>query len=235
MTVETGPGWELRLGDYRDVLADVTCDALITDPPYSARTHEGQRTGSTLDDEGSISYAHWSDHDARELAEWSRHRVRWWAAIFSDHVLQRAHEAAWQSLNWYVFAPVGWVRSNPTPRMTGDGPTGAVEWITVARPRHKMPSARMGSRPGSYDVSVSAAALVHPGGKSIDGMRAIVRDYTEPGDLVCDPCAGGGTTLLAAVIEGRRAIGAESDPDTFAKAVARLRRGYTPTFDFGAL
>ena len=65
-------------------------------------------------------------------------------------------------------------------------------------------------------------------------MRAIVRDYSEPGDLVCDPCAGGGTTLLAAVIEGRRAIGAERDPDTFAKAVARLRRGYTPCFDFGA-
>lgn len=36
--VATGPGWELRLGDYREVLADVTCDALITDPPYSART-----------------------------------------------------------------------------------------------------------------------------------------------------------------------------------------------------
>lgn len=32
-----------------------------------------------------------------------------------------------------------------------------------------------------------------------------------------------GTTLLAAVIEGRRAIGAERDPATFAKDVARLR------------
>jgi len=39
-----------------------------------------------------------------------------------------------------------------------------------------------------------------------------------------------GTTLLAAVIEGRRAIGAERDPATFAKAVARLRRGFTPAF-----
>ena len=58
-------------------------------------------------------------------------------------------------------------------------------------------------------------------------MRAIVRDYSEPGDLVVDPCAGGGTTLLAAVMEGRRAIGAEMDPATFDKAVARLRKGYT--------
>jgi DNA modification methylase len=54
-------------------------------------------------------------------------------------------------------------------------------------------------------------------------MRAIVRDYSRPGDLVCDPCAGGGTTLLAAIMEGRRAIGSEIDPVTFEKAVKRLR------------
>ena len=29
--------------------------------------------------------------------------------------------------------------------------------------------------------------------------------------------------MLAAVMEGRKAIGAEMDPDTFAKAVARLK------------
>lgn len=48
------------------------------------------------------------------------------------------------------------------------------------------------------------------------------------GDLVIDPFAGGGTTLLAAAIEGRRCIGAEFDPETYAKAVRRLSAGYTP-------
>ena len=65
-------------------------------------------------------------------------------------------------------------------------------------------------------------------------MRAIVRDYSRPGDLVCDPFAGGGTTLLAAVMEGRQAIGAELDPITFEKAEARLRGGYTPDLFTGA-
>ena len=60
-------------------------------------------------------------------------------------------------------------------------------------------------------------------------MRAIIRDYTRPGDLVCDPCAGGGTTLLAAAMEGRRAVGAEIDPKTYALAQKRIARGYTPT------
>ena len=58
-------------------------------------------------------------------------------------------------------------------------------------------------------------------------MRAIVRDYSRPGDLIVDPCAGGSTTLLAAAIEGRRAIGAEIDEATYYKAVKRLEAGYT--------
>jgi site-specific DNA-methyltransferase (adenine-specific) len=66
------------------------------------------------------------------------------------------------------------------------------------------------------------------GGKPLWLMRAIVRDYTRPGDLVCDPCAGGATTLLAAAMEGRRAVGAEMDPVTFEKASKRLAQGYTP-------
>jgi site-specific DNA-methyltransferase (adenine-specific) len=59
-------------------------------------------------------------------------------------------------------------------------------------------------------------------------MRAIVSDYSKRGDLICDPCAGGATTLLAAAMEGRRAVGSEMDPNTFALAQKRIAKGYTP-------
>jgi site-specific DNA-methyltransferase (adenine-specific) len=65
------------------------------------------------------------------------------------------------------------------------------------------------------------------GAKPIDLMRALVRDYSRPGDVICDPCAGGGTTGRAAQLEGRGFIGAEMDPDTFAKAQERLARPFT--------
>lgn len=55
-------------------------------------------------------------------------------------------------------------------------------------------------------------------------MRAIVRDYTKPGDLVVDPFCGGGTTALACAYESRRCITSEMDPDTYALAVKRLER-----------
>lgn len=236
--VETGPGWELRCGRWQDVLADIAeCDAVITDPPYSERTHSGQRTGSRPTGGGknggrkpTITYEGWTAEDAEELACGFAGRVSWWSLVFSDHALQRDHADAWERSGWYTFAPVVWLRENPTPRLSGDGPTSAADYITVARPRHAVRGERAGSRPGYYLVGGNiATSLRHPGGKCLEAMRAIIRDYTRPGDLVVDPCAGGGTTLLAAVMEGRRAIGAEMDPATFDKAVARLRKGYTPS------
>ena len=65
---------ELRLGDWREVLRDVEPDSVITDPPYSKRTQEGQRSfGGCADNyaikSGSIDYGHvspewWSEWSA---------------------------------------------------------------------------------------------------------------------------------------------------------------------------
>jgi site-specific DNA-methyltransferase (adenine-specific) len=55
-------------------------------------------------------------------------------------------------------------------------------------------------------------------------MQQIVRDYSRPGMLVADPCAGHATTLVAALQSGRRVWGAECDPAAHAAAVAHLER-----------
>ena len=59
-------------------------------------------------------------------------------------------------------------------------------------------------------------------------MRALVRDYSREGDVVCDPCAGAGTTLIAASMERRVGVGAEALPEHYQLARARIDRGYTP-------
>jgi site-specific DNA-methyltransferase (adenine-specific) len=40
-------------------------------------------------------------------------------------------------------------------------------------------------------------------------MQQLVLDFTRPGQLVCDPYAGGGTTLIAAKTLGRTYLGWE--------------------------
>ena len=50
-------------------------------------------------------------------------------------------------------------------------------------------------------------------------MEQIIRDYTKPGELICDPFSGGGTTGLAAVKMGRRFLGWEQKPEHHAFAM----------------
>ena len=220
---------ELRLGDYREVLADVEPDAVISDPPFSDRVHQGQRTGSrprggggrktTLTYEG-IDRAWVSDF----IARWAP-AVRYWLVVFSDHQAQPWWEAEASEAGLYVFAPVIWLRKNATPRLAGDGPTSACDYLTVCRPRRPVRGERAGSRPGFYLFPGNNGRNGdHPGGKPLGPTRALVKDYSCPGDLICDPCAGGATTLIAAALEGRRAIGAEIDEGTFILACARIER-----------
>jgi DNA modification methylase len=47
---------------------------------------------------------------------------------------------------------------------------------------------------------------VHPQQKPDNLFRRLIRMYSNPGELVVDPCAGSGTTERAAIVEGRRSI-----------------------------
>jgi len=50
---------------------------------------------------------------------------------------------------------------------------------------------------------------IHPTQKSIHVLKNLILLFTDPGDVVIDPCAGSGTTLLAAHQLGRKAYGFE--------------------------
>ena len=50
---------------------------------------------------------------------------------------------------------------------------------------------------------------IHPTQKSIHVIEKLIRIFTDVGDVVIDPCAGSGVTLLAAEMAGRRSYGFE--------------------------
>lgn len=52
----------------------------------------------------------------------------------------------------------------------------------------------------------------HLGKKPADAIQEYVRHYTDPGDLVLDPFCGSGSTVLAALTLGRKAIGIDASP-----------------------
>ena len=52
----------------------------------------------------------------------------------------------------------------------------------------------------------------HPQQKPVDLMAWLIRTYSKPGDVVADPFAGSGSVGRAALAEGRRFVGWDSDP-----------------------
>lgn len=237
---------DLRLGRWQEALADVgEVDAVITDPPYSARTHEGQRHGrkdarycdpsvNPILSARGIEYAPMTPDGVIDFVRLWSPRARGWFVAFTSHDLAPLYAAALEDMGRYVFAPIACVQHAMNVRLAGDGPANWTTWLVVARPRSGFP--RSGALPGAYvgpshDVgenSLDRSKRAVPGGKPLWLMQAIVRDYSRPGDLICDPCAGGATTLIAAAMEGRRAVGSEMDPKTYALAQARIARGHTP-------
>jgi site-specific DNA-methyltransferase (adenine-specific) len=236
---------DLRLGDWREVLADVErVDAVIVDAPYSARTHGGHDWVKSISERSKrhgrkvsrrqLSYSAWGEDDVNALVDHWGERCGGWFVSLTDHVLAPYWSSAMEmpeNGGRYVFAPLPFVARGARVRLSGDGPSSWTTWIVVGRPATRA-FAKWGTLPGAYvlppgendlHATIRKDTFV-TGGKPLWLMRQLVRDYTRPGDTVCDPCSGAATTALACRLEGRRFVGAEVDPATHAKAMARLAR-----------
>lgn len=207
-------------------------DALVVDAPYSARTHEGHDSGGTSDgaDRRKLDYFAWTPDDVEAFVGAWHALTRGWSASLTDDVLAGPWRDAAEAAYRYAFSPLACVETGSRFRATGDGPAQWSTWLCLSRPRSAEwvkwatieARAARGARPlpGAY-VGPSERKDV-TGGKPLWLMRAIVGDYSAPGDIVCDPCMGAGTTLVAAVQLGRFGLGCEPDAGRFAMACKRL-------------
>jgi DNA modification methylase len=63
----------------------------------------------------------------------------------------------------------------------------------------------------------------HPGQTALALVRRVLHHFTVEGDVVFDPFLGVGTTAVAALSMGRRAVGCEVNPTYIATAERRIR------------
>ena len=229
VTEASGHGWRMILGDCLDPvtglasISDGGVDHVITDPPFSERTHDGQAYPgrANMADKGwssavGLTYDNLDPSDVpKYAAQLSRIRKRW-ALVMMSHDLFPAWEAA---MLGYSFPPIPMIQEGRSVRLSGDGPSSWTDWLLVNRAVGLVD----GTKPGAYIGKPERGDNPVNGHKPIWLMERILRDYTKPGDLVCDPFAGSGTTGVACIKMGRRFLGWEKKPEHFAYAERRMR------------
>ena len=184
-------------------------------------------------DRAALAYAFWTEDDVNAFVDTWSPKVTGWFVTLTDHVLAPAWEAALREDKRMTFSPIACVEPGSRVRMVGDGPAQWSCFAIVARPRHE-PYSKWGALPGAYVVPPGHNPRPMNGGKAVVGgkpiwlLDALVSDYSRPGDLVCDPCSGGGTTLAAALRTGRRAIGCDIDPKHAAMSAEACRTATRP-------
>lgn len=230
--------WELRNNSCLDPLVGLpslaadSVSCVVTDPPYSEHVHAKQWIGHALTADGAarcatnhteIGFAALTVDGRRETAEQCARIATRWTLVFCDIEGVAGWIADFRAAGLDYVRTLIWDKVDSAPQFTGDRPANAAECVVVAhRPGRKKWNG--GGKRNVYTVPVNGGtgAKPHPTQKPLRLMRALLEDFTDPGELICDPYAGSGTTLCAAVGLGRRAIGWELDAKHFETARARL-------------
>lgn len=63
---------------------------------------------------------------------------------------------------------------------------------------------------------------IHPTQKPLSLLKRLIEIFTDPGDVVIDPCAGSGSTLRAAFETGRNSYGFEVDKGFYKAAQEKM-------------
>lgn len=250
--------WEIRTGESLAVLRelpDASFDALITDPPYSSG---GMFRGDRMADPG-VKYVQTVTQSARpEFAGDNRDQrsygywVTLWlseclrvlkpgapAVLFSDWRQLPITTDALQSGGWVWRGIAVWDKTEASrPTMGGfRSQSEFMVWGTNG-PRDPGPCEAVGCLPGVFRHGVKQADKHHITGKPTALMREVVR-VCVPGGRILDPFAGSGTTIVAALAEGRGGLGIERTEEY--SRVARERceaaaslREYAPTAPGGS-
>ncbi len=217
-------------------------DVMIVDPPYSPYVHKNTTsigTGGRGVRENDLGF----DPLSPELYTWICHAtasVRTWSLVYSDiesaHLFRfKAHfvrstvavvDGDLGDENGYT-GSIPWVRWSQ-PQLSGDRPPSGAEMITILWGHQGGKKSWNG--PGNL-CAFHAKALrgegKHKTEKPLDLLLDQVCYFSNPGELVFDPCAGSGTTGQACRVLGRRFVGVEQDAAWATKASARLEAPLT--------
>lgn len=209
---------------YNESVLDVrgiTADVVVTDPPYGIKDkafdggkRKGKRTGY--------------DNDYHAVSDWDDAIEPEWCKAVCDiapvvlwfgHWRKRGEVEA--AMPHKLRAEIVWAKDchvgPPCPLAMRDERI----WLF----------SREGFKGNHFETSVWDEPIIptwehkwHKNEKPLGLMRRLIRFACKPGDTICDPFMGSGTTLRAAVDLGHPCIGIDISEDHCRSAVERLKQ-----------
>lgn len=226
-------GVELHLGDAQDLSQRFagTADMVLSDPPYTLTSGGRVRPDTPHRVMGGIFATRVYDNSGLLMAvpSWgeiaevcARLAARNCEGYFMAHAKHVAKaQAAFEGQGWKFHNLLPWDKTSPTPNKYYMQHMEFTLYMWKGR-------ARTINHPGSKQLFAGRAprgkGKIHPTEKPVALMAHYILNSTGPGQMVIDPYAGSASTLVAAALNGRRAMGFEIDAEKFERAAERLRR-----------
>lgn len=221
-------GIVLHLGDCREVLPTLgKVDAIIGDPPYEAVM---QNKWGVLSRNAPSSHVRHEaitfgavDDMRPEVATRAVEACTGWLIFFCMAEGVRAWRDALEAAGARYKRAMVWHKPDAMPQFNGQGPSVGFEMMVSAWCGEGYSRWNGGGKPGTFTHNKNTpGGSQHPTQKPLPLMQELVELFTFPGDLICDPFLGSGTTGIAAVKLGRRFTGIEMDPGYFDLSCRRI-------------
>ena len=241
---------DIRLGSYSDVLCDVRPNLIFTSPPYNIGSKAPRRDGfrrqgkfdpksygAITDYPDSLPEDEYQDQQA-EFFLWAGERLAEGGILVYNHKPRRVNGAMIHPAIWFLRPEVQRVLTLMEEVIWDRGSTHnhsdrlmwpQTERLYVFRRADDRYSFQSHSElPFRSDVwriangHHAARKTGHNAPFATALAEGVVRAWSKPGDMVCDPYTGSGTTAVAALALGRRFVGSELMPKYHRIATERV-------------
>lgn len=196
----SGDNYEILSGDLLDVgIADESVDCIITDPPYPLEFLDeylklSQFAARVLKPGGSCLAMAGQSYLPEVMTRLAEHLNYHWTIAYLTPGGQAVQQ--WQRQVNTFWKPVLWyVKGEFEGEWSGDVVKSEVN---------------------------DNDKRFHEWGQSESGTARLVERFSRPGDLICDPFVGGGTTAVAALARGRRFVGVDINEDAITNTRERI-------------